>query len=113
MSHFIIKAISDLETLPVGSKIEESDYSIMTPTGKFVQMQYIETEEVDLSPYPINPGVWSIQKISMKFCLIKTEFVKDEILSSFVHTKEITDKINNFFSKLEVYKKYEIGRAHV
>ena len=108
MSHFIIKAISDLETLPVGSKIEESDYSIMTPTGKFVQMQYIETEEVDLSPYPINPGVWSIQKISMKFCLIKTEFVKDEILSSFVHTKEITDKINNFFSKLEVYKKYGI-----
>lgn len=108
MSYFFIKSKNNLDELQVGARIDESDYSIMTPSGNFVQMEYVETDEVELSPYPINPGVWSIAKIAAKFCLVKTSFVKDEILSSFVHTKEITDKINSFFNKLDVYKKYGI-----
>lgn len=108
MSHFIIKAKNTLDEMPIGAKIEESDYSILTPSGSFVQMQYVETEEMELEPYPINPGVWAIQRISGKFLLLKTSFVKDDILSSFVYTKEITDKINSFFNKLDVYKKYGI-----
>ena len=111
MSHFIIKSLNKLDDLPVGTRIEESDYSVMTPSGCFVQMEYVETEEVEMQPYPVNPGVWSIQKVGGRFVLLKTSFVKDDILSSFIHTKEITDKINSFFNKLDIYKK--IGRAHV
>ena len=108
MSHFVVKAKNNLDELTVGSRIEESDYSVMTPSGNFVQMEYVETEEMELPPYVINPGVWSVQKIAGRFLLTKTSFVKDDILSSFIHTKEITDKINSFFSKLDVYKKYGI-----
>ena len=108
MSHFIIKSKNSSDELSVGSRIEESDYSVMTPAGNFVQMEYVETEEMELPPYVINPGVWSVQKIAGKFILVKTSFVKDDILSSFIHTKEITDKINSFFSKLDIYKKYGI-----
>jgi SpoVK/Ycf46/Vps4 family AAA+-type ATPase len=108
MSHFIIKSLNKLDDLPVGTRIEESDYSVMTPSGCFVQMEYVETEEVEMQPYPVNPGVWSIQKVGGRFVLLKTSFVKDDILSSFIHTKEITDKINSFFNKLDIYKKYGI-----
>lgn len=108
MSHFIVKSKNSLDELSIGARIEESDYSVMTPAGNFVQMEYVETEEIELPPYVINPGVWSVQKVAGKLILIKTSFVKDDILSSFIHTKEITDKINSFFNKLDIYKKYGI-----
>ena len=91
MAHFVIKQKSILDELNIGDKVPESDFSIMTPKGVFVQLQHIEEEESE-TPYEVNPGIWVIQKIPTGLKLVKTSFVKDEILSSFVHTQSITDK---------------------
>lgn len=107
MSHFVIKQKSKLGEMDVGATIPESDFSIMTPDGVFVQLKHIEEDEVEV-PYDVNPGIWVMQKIPTGMRLAKTEFVKDEILSSFVHTQSITDRIDAFFRKLDVYKKYGI-----
>lgn len=107
MAHFIIKQKSNLDEMKVGDKVPESDFSIMTPNGIFVQMEHIEEEENE-SPYEVNPGIWVIQKVPTGLKLVKTSFVKDAILSSFVHTQSITDKIDCFFKKLDVYKKHGI-----
>lgn len=106
MGFFTVKSKINLNEVQVGDKIFESDYSFITEENNFVQLQYHEEEESTL--YEINPGIWTIQKMGGKMFLAKTSFVKDEILSSFVHTKDITDKIDRFFSKLDVYKKYGI-----
>jgi len=107
MSHFIVKNKTKLQDMNLGDKVPESDFSIMTPEGIFVQLEHIDDEE-DITPYEVTPGIWVIQKVGNQLKLIKTEFVKDEILSSFVHTQSITDKIDCFFKKLDVYKKYGI-----
>jgi hypothetical protein len=107
MSHFIVKQKTKLEQVELGAQIPESDFSIMTPEGTFVQLQHVETEEGE-APYEVNPGIWVIQKLAGGLKLVKTEFVKDAVLSSFVHTQSITDKIDAFFRKLDIYKKYGI-----
>jgi len=107
MSHFIVKNKTKLQDMNLGDKVPESDFSIMTPEGIFVQLEYIDDEE-DIAPYEVTSGIWVIQKIGNNLKLVKTEFVKDDVLSSFVHTKSITDKIDCFFRKLDVYKKYGI-----
>jgi hypothetical protein len=45
MAHFIIKQKSNLDEMQIGDKVPESDFSIMTPKGVFVQLQHIEEEE--------------------------------------------------------------------
>lgn len=107
MSHFVVKQKTKLQSTNIGDKIPESDFSIMTPEGVFIQLQHVETEE-DEEPYEVNPGIWVIQKAPDGLKLNKTEFVKDAVLSSFVHTQTITDKIDAFFRKLDVYKKHGI-----
>lgn len=107
MSHFIVKQKSRLQEMSIGDKVPESDFSIMTPDGVFVQLQHIDEDEED-APYDVNPGIWVIQKTPVGLKLSKTAFVKDEILSSFVHTQSITDKIDKFFTRLDVYKKHGI-----
>lgn len=107
MSHFTIKSKINLDELNVGEKIEESDFSILTQNNTFVQMQFHEDED-EIVSYDVAPGVWTIQKKVNTLCLNKTVFSKDEILSSFVHTEAITDKIDRFFKKLDVYKKFGI-----
>jgi len=107
MSYFRIKQKSKLDDMHVGEHIPESDFSIMTPNGVFVQLQHFEEEEQE-TPYDVHPGIWVIQKTAVGLKLNKTSFVKDEILSSFVHTQNITDRIDMFFKKLDVYKKHGI-----
>jgi len=106
MSHFTIKAKSYLDDLNVGDRIEESDFSILTQKNCFVQMEYHEAEEV--RKYEVSPGLWTIQSVGNKLELVGTSFVKDDILSSFVHTQNITERIDKFFNKLDVYRKHGI-----
>lgn len=107
MGYFTIKAKSNLDQMDIGSKITESDFSILTQNNSFVQMEYHDDED-EVPCYDVKPGIWTIQKVMGKLSLVPTTFVKDDILSSFVHTKNITDKIDCFFNKLDIYKKYGI-----
>jgi len=109
MGYFTIKAKTNLEEMKVGERISESDFSILTQDNTFVQMEFHEEDEDNIEKYDVSPGVWTIQKVKGgKLGLEPTSFVKDDILSSFVQTKAVTDKMDCFFNKLDVYRKYGI-----
>ena len=106
-NHFKVKSVIDLEDAKVGDKVEPSDFATVTPGGKFVQLEYIE-EAYQHSHYDVNPGIFTIVKTMSGLKLESTSFSNDKILPSFSYTKTITQKIDLFFSKLSVYKKYGI-----
>lgn len=110
MGSFELIAKTKLSDLNVGEKLTESDFATVVPTGEFVQFKYVD-EENKKQPTIVHPGIWSISISAQKdtgLALFPTEFVKEDILSTFCHTKTITEKINKFFSKLDVYKKHGI-----
>lgn len=106
MSHFSLKSKLKAAELPLGHKIEESDFAFMTPEGMFVQLEHIETED-ETTSYEVKPGIFTIVKNVGGLKLEKTSFTNDDILDKFVSTKEIEDNIESFFNNLNVY--YEHG----
>lgn len=98
------KKISEMQ---IKDRVCESDYATVAPTGEFVQFKYVE-ENKTIAPTIVNPGIWSITPENMHLTLYRTEFSKESILSSFTHTEIICKKINAFFNKLGIYKKYGI-----
>jgi SpoVK/Ycf46/Vps4 family AAA+-type ATPase len=106
--YFKIKSKLKLDELELGSVISESDYSTLTPEGNFIQLEYIESEEQEAKDYNVKPGIWVIDHSQSRgMFLTTTSFVKDRILDEFIHTKHITDKIELFFRKIQVY--YDLG----
>lgn len=106
MGHFVVKSKVNLDDVQLGQKFEESDFSTLTPQGNFVQMEYVDDKKArDLK---IKPGIWSIKIINNRLDFAETSFTSDEILESFVNTKAVTDKINHFFNKLDIYKEFGI-----
>ncbi len=106
MSHFVVKKITAVSDLKVGDEIPESDYSTVTPDNKFVQLEYISTEEEGI--VEAAPGIYTLKPVPGGLELQKTAFVQDAILEEFVHTKDIEERINCFFNRLHVYKKHGI-----
>lgn len=107
MGHFKVKAKNRLSDLKIGDVVNESDFASMSPDGTFVQLEYVEDRD-ELPPYKVKPGIWAIAKDMMGLTLVKTSFTKEDILEEFIYTKDITDKIDSFFSKLHVYKDFGI-----
>lgn len=107
MGHFRVKSVMDMKLAKVGDVVKESDYSLYSSDDKFIQFEYVESEE-EAPPYPVKPGIFSIEKDANGFLLKASSFVKDRILEEYVHTKEITDKIDKFFSRLHIYKNFGI-----
>src|SRR6185436_2983907 len=103
MGHFKIKAKNKLSDMKIDDILSESDFATLTPTGEFVQLEYIEDDE-KLEPYNVKPGIWAIQKSGPNLKLIPTTFVNDKILDSFMNVQEITDKIDCFFKNIPIYK---------
>lgn len=105
---FTVKSKINLDNMEIGQKLSESDYSTLTPSGNFVQLQYHEADESNIPEFIVKPGVWVITHNQMQgMFLIPTSFVQDKILEEFVHTKHITEKIDLFFRKIQVY--YDMG----
>lgn len=105
--HFVLIKKEKISEMVVGSQIPSSDYATISPTGEFVQFKYVEDNK-KVTPTIVEPGIWSITPETGSLTLYKTEFSKENILSSFSHTEMISRKINSFFSKLDIYKKYGI-----
>lgn len=107
--YFTIKSKLNLDELQVGQRIEESDFSTLTPEGSFIQLEYHEPDQnVSIKEYEVYAGVWTITHNQQKGMFLEpTSFVNDRILEEFIHTKHINDKINLFFNKINVY--YELG----
>lgn len=111
MGKFRVKQITNVNDLKVGQEIPESDFASLTPQGNFFQLEYLEDENI-LEPYIVKPGIWAVQKTMQGLKLFETSFVSDKILDSFVHTKNITDKIDCFFKNIPIYKElgFEIAK---
>jgi len=106
--YFKVKAKNKISEMNIGDVINESDFSTLTPDGNFVQLEYIEYDEKAIQQYEVTPGIWVINSSQAKGMFLEsTSFINDKILEEFVHTKHITDKIDLFFSKIDVY--YEMG----
>lgn len=100
---FIVKKITDLNTAEVNQELPESDYSTLTPEGKFVQLTYVEDNK-DPDPFKVSPGIYSIMNNATGFYLEKTNFTTDSILEEFVNTREIEEKADCFIRNVDKYK---------
>lgn len=106
-SHFKIKTITDMKSATDGFKIPESDFSLFTSDDKFIQFEYVD-ENVS-ETYEVHSGIWYITiDETRQFCLKPSTFVSEPMLEDYIHTKDISDKINAFFSKRAVYEKYGV-----
>lgn len=93
--------------MKIGDVINESDFATLTPDGQFVQLEYVQ-EENKLQPFICKPGIWTIQKTMGGYNLLSTQFIRDKILDEFVHTKHISERVDKFFNRLDVYKEHGI-----
>jgi len=108
MGHFIVKSKINLDEVKLGEIIQESDYATLTEQGNFVQLEYKSDKEKD-SQIEVKPGIWSIERTPYGgLDLKKTSFSSYELLSDFIHTKNITDKIDCFLRNLHKYKEFGI-----
>ena len=106
-SHFKVKSISTMKDVKTGDKIPESDFSLFTSDDRFIQFEYVDVDNTE--NYPVKAGIWCVAVDEQRqFCLRKSSFVSEPMLEDYIHTKEISDKINAFFSKKAVYEKYGI-----
>jgi SpoVK/Ycf46/Vps4 family AAA+-type ATPase len=92
--------------LQQGDSIPESDYAVSS-SENFIQFEYVEDNEISGS-FNASPGIFTIKTEMQKMTLERTSFIKDEILDSFIHTKDIEDRIDCFFNRFDVYKKFGI-----
>jgi len=107
MGFFKVKSKKKLIDLKEGEQIPESDFASICPDGTFIQFEYTE-EEYKSQPYEVKPGIWTIQKTNRGLKLEPTSFVTENILESFINTKELMNKIGCFFRNFDKYKKYGI-----
>jgi SpoVK/Ycf46/Vps4 family AAA+-type ATPase len=103
---FKLKKSTDLNIPNDTLQLIESDFSIMTPDGKFLQFEYDYSKQDEEVLLKVKPGIFAISTENMKMILKKTSFTKQRILEENLSTIEITNKINIFFNKIDVYKKY-------
>lgn len=103
MGYFQIAAKNKLAEMPIGARIEESDFASLTEDGTFVQLKYNEEDTSTSETYKVKPGIWTIIKTMAGLKLQETSFVTDRILEDFVHTKEIEDKIDCWIRNIPIY----------
>lgn len=107
MGHFVVSKITNLNEVKLGDQIEESDFSTLTDNGNFVQLKYVEDDEISHGEIA-KPGVFSMAKTMSGIKLEKSAFSEDDVLRDFVSTKEVTEKIDKFIEAIPRYKKYGI-----
>jgi ATP-dependent 26S proteasome regulatory subunit len=108
MGYFVLKSKIKLSEAEIGQRFEESDYSTLTEDGTFCQMEYVEDSDSVLEPTIVKPGIFYIVKTMQGLKIEKTAYTDESILKDFVNTRNITDKVDKFFSKIEVYYRYGI-----
>lgn len=103
--YFKVKAITEIDKIEIGNRIEISDY-VISNENKFIQLQYNQ-ENNDFS-VDVKPGIFTVKDTATGLQLFETSFNNDCLLESFINTKVITDKVDCFFRNLDKYAKYGI-----
>jgi AAA+ superfamily predicted ATPase len=95
--------IEDLADKTV-KEIPESDLCFQTSTH-IIQFGY-KDEEKEKDKYKITPGVWTFTQTNQGLILQKLELKNHNLLESATNTALIKKEANIFFSKIDVYKKF-------
>lgn len=103
-SHFKLKKKTDLNTINLEDPLPESDFSLLTEDNKFLQFEFVETEEFSNKEYTIKSGIYTISLESQTMVLKSSGFSKASLLEDYVSTKDITSKINTFFNRIHIYE---------
>jgi len=105
---FKIKKITDLRNLNKEETLVESDFSLLSSEDKFFQFEYVSDDAEKVTKYKVSPGIYSLAVENQIMLLKEAAFTSDSILEDYISTKEISSKIDTFFDKLDVYKKFNI-----
>ena len=104
-NYFKVKNIYNINQAKIDDVLKPSDFSLINDNGEFVQFEYIASEDERI--LEINPGIFTMQRTGGGGVgLSKTKFSDDPVLEAHSFTKSIIDKIDNFFNKIDIYKKY-------
>lgn len=109
MNFFKLKKITDLKDMKVGETLNTSDFACIEG-GKMFQFEY-HSEEEKAEPYPVKPGLFTIAVENQQFVLRPTEFSRQNILTSYRSTKQVKERIDQFFNKLHIYEELKITPA--
>ena len=103
--HFRVIKKTNLAESKEGDEFPQSDFATMAEgsdgSSQFIQMEYVETETY-IEPIIAKPGIFTMIKTMSGLKLERTEFTQTNILREFVNTKEITERVKNFFNRLHV-----------
>lgn len=107
-SHFKVSKVSNFKEFKEGDVIPESDFSLITAEDKFLQFEFIEEKVEYTKDVEVQPGIWTMAIENQKLILRPTEFTKQTLIDSYVSTKDITSKVDTFFSKIDIYKELQV-----
>jgi AAA+ superfamily predicted ATPase len=105
MGKFILKSKTSIKELEVGQEIAESDFSHFED-GVFYQYKFVSEEKEEL--IQAKPGLFRIEVSNFEAKLIPTEFINEPLLEEYIHTEEVSTKIDKFFNKIDVYKEFGV-----
>lgn len=104
MGKFTFKAKNELVE---GLALEESDLALLDKDNKFWQWDYVP-DNTDATIL-VTPGIFSLAIKDGDIINSPTSFnVSKNIMEDYVHTKDLTSKIDHFFNKLHIYDKYGV-----
>lgn len=106
MGKFIFKKKIELKE---GVELDTSDFALQDKNGDIFQWTYKGEENEEA--ITVKPGIFSISFNSKTsdLDLKPTSFnMSKHIMEDYVHTKDLTTKIDQFFSKLHIYEKYGV-----
>lgn len=107
--YFKLKSKIKLHEIDETTKLPQSDFAAISEDSGvswFVQLDYVE-EENKIEPYKVYPGIWTINKTVAGLTLKPTEFTNNKIMEDFIHTKNVSKKIDRFFERIEIFQEWD------
>ena len=105
--YFEVVKKTDLNSINVGDSIPTSDFTTINDKGEFVQFEYHDLEEDDGNPV-FKPGIYALDADRYDGVVHKeTKFTQNKMCMSYLFTDKIKHRVDNFFNKLDIYKKYD------
>jgi SpoVK/Ycf46/Vps4 family AAA+-type ATPase len=105
MGIFKLSSKINIKDLEIGQELKESDFSHFED-GVFYQYEFISQDND--SAIEAKPGIFRIEVENYSAKLVPTEFMDEPLLEEYIHTEEVSSKIDKFFSKIDIYKQYGV-----
>lgn len=105
-SHFKVIKKTNLKSIELGNTVPTSDLSFVS-NDELIQFEMVEQEK-SYNTIKLTPGLFTIIKTMSGFEMEKSEYVKDELLDTFSHVEDLSNRVECFFRNLHKYKEFGI-----